>query len=41
MVDVELDREHYDVAVVRLLPYRQLSAGSVEVTIFPKQKRRN
>lgn len=34
MVDVELDREHYDVAVNRsMATYRQLSAGSVEDSI--------
>ena len=35
IVDVELDREHYDVAVDKALAiYRQLSAGSVEESII-------
>jgi hypothetical protein len=41
MVDVELDREHYDVAVDKAIAiYRQLSAGSVEESIifFQTQK---
>lgn len=35
IVDVELDREHYDVAIDKALAiYRQLSAGSVEESII-------
>jgi hypothetical protein len=35
MVDVELDREHYDVAIDKAIAiYRQLSAGSVEESII-------
>jgi hypothetical protein len=35
MVDVELDREHYDVAVdLSLSKYRQLSSGSVEESLI-------
>jgi hypothetical protein len=35
MVDVELDREHYDVAIDKSIAiYRQLSAGSVEESII-------
>ncbi len=35
IVDVELDREHYDVAIDKSLArYRQLSAGSVEESII-------
>lgn len=35
MVDVELDREHYDVAIdLAMGKYRQLSAGSVEESII-------
>ena len=33
IVDVELDREHYDVAIDKAPPYRQLSAGSTEESI--------
>jgi hypothetical protein len=41
MVDVELDREHYDVSIDKAIAiYRQLSAGSVEESIifFETQK---
>ena len=35
MVDVELDREHYDVAIDKAVGiYRQLSSGSVEESII-------
>jgi len=35
MVDVELDREHYDVAIkLAISKYRQLSSGSVEESIM-------
>jgi hypothetical protein len=35
IVDVELDREHYDIAINKALStYRQLSAGSVEESII-------
>ena len=35
IVDVELDREHYDVAIDKALAiYRQLSSGSVEESFF-------
>ena len=35
IVDVELDREHYDVAIDKAIAiYRQLSAGSVEESII-------
>ena len=35
IVDVELDREHYDVAIDKSLArYRQLSSGSVEESII-------
>ena len=35
IVDVELDREHFDVAIDKSLArYRQLSAGSVEESII-------
>lgn len=35
MVDVELDREHYDVAIDRAIAtYRQLSSGSVEDSVI-------
>jgi hypothetical protein len=35
IVDVELDREHYDVAINRTLAtYRQLSSGSVEESVM-------
>lgn len=35
MVDVELDRGHYDVAIDKAIAiYRQLSAGSVEESII-------
>ncbi len=35
IVDVELDREHYDVAIDKALSiYRQLSSGSVEESII-------
>lgn len=35
IVDVELDREHYDIAINRALStYRQLSAGSVEESVM-------
>ena len=39
MVDVELDREHYDIAINKAIQkYRQLSSGSVEeaVTLIPQ-----
>ena len=35
MVDVELDREHYDVAIDKSIAiYRQLSTGSVEESVI-------
>ena len=35
IVDVELDREHYDVAIdLALSKYRQLSSGSVEESLI-------
>ena len=35
IVDVELDREHYDVAIDKAIGiYRQLSSGSVEESII-------
>ena len=35
IVDVELDREHYDVAIDKALAiYRQLSSGSVEESLL-------
>ena len=35
MVDVELDREHYDVAINKALQkYRQLSSGAVEESMI-------
>ena len=35
MVDVELDREHYDIAINKSIQkYRQLSSGSVEEAVI-------
>jgi hypothetical protein len=35
MVDVELDRDHYDIAINKAIQkYRQLSSGSVEEAII-------
>ena len=35
IIDVELDREHYDVAIDKAIAlYRQLSAGSVEESVI-------
>ena len=35
MVDVELDREHYDIAINKAIQkYRQLSSGSVEEAVI-------
>ena len=35
IVDVELDREHYDIAIDKAMgTYRQLSAGSVEESML-------